>query len=71
MTLDVDDAADRPAAKPTDTIEITPEMIRAGAEVVWVAFDEVIAFGSSLGSTVALEVYRAMEQAKKTPSDNS
>jgi hypothetical protein len=31
MPLPLDDAADRPATKPTDEIEITPEMIEAGA----------------------------------------
>ena len=30
MPLEIDDAADRPAAKPTDEIEITPEMFQAG-----------------------------------------
>jgi hypothetical protein len=34
MTLDVDKPADRPATKPTDEIEITPEMIEAGREVL-------------------------------------
>ena len=70
MPLPVGDVADRPATKPKDEIEVTPEMIRAGAEIVWAVSDEVIAFGSCLGLTVALEVYRAMELAKERPSDN-
>lgn len=31
MMLDVETAGDRPATKPTEEIEVTPEMIEAGA----------------------------------------
>ena len=45
---------------PTTEIEITPEMIEAGAEVIWRCFDETIPHGSSFGEHVAVLVFRAM-----------
>jgi len=41
-------------------IEITPEMIKAGAEVIWECFDDSIPYGSSQAEAVAVLVYRAM-----------
>jgi hypothetical protein len=35
MTLRADAAGNRSATKPTDEIEITPEMIEAGELVIW------------------------------------
>jgi len=48
----------------TPEIEITPEMVEAGAEVVWEAFDDVLAFGSETGRLVARRVFSAMESKK-------
>jgi hypothetical protein len=35
MPLHIDDAADKPATKFEDEIEVTPDMIEAGKEVIW------------------------------------
>jgi hypothetical protein len=42
--------------------EISPEAIRAGAEVIWRCFDEAIPFGSSFGELVAVQVFSAMNE---------
>ena len=44
----------------TREIEITPEMIEAGAKIVWEIFDEVISWGSETGRDVARRAYLAM-----------
>jgi hypothetical protein len=38
----------------------TPEMIEAGADIIWRAFGDVVAYGSGTGRDVAVEVYQAM-----------
>ena len=38
----------------------SPEMIRAGAEIIWRCFDETIPWGSSFGEHVAAQVFEAM-----------
>jgi hypothetical protein len=43
---------------------ITPEMIEAGAQIVWRNFDDLIPFGSETGRWTAVEVFRAMEAAR-------
>jgi hypothetical protein len=48
------DSRDGAPAKPS------PEMIRAGAEVIWQCFDETIPWGSSFGEHVAQQVFEAM-----------
>jgi hypothetical protein len=48
------------AGAPADEIEITPEMIEAGAEVIWAALDGVVAFGSDTGRMWARLVFEAM-----------
>jgi len=54
--------ADRPAHReaPETEIEVTPEMIEAGAEVIYRCFDGAIPYGSSFGERVAALVYQAM-----------
>jgi hypothetical protein len=48
------------AGAPENEVEITPEMIEAGAEVVCRCFDDPT--GHSYGEHVAVEVYRAMRR---------
>ena len=62
--------ADRPAHReaPETEIEITPEMIEAGAEVIFRSFDGVIPYGSSYGERVAVSVFLAMRKASGSPS---
>ena len=43
-----------------DQIEITPEMLAAGAEIIQGQFGEIVTFQPSLGSDVAREVFLAM-----------
>jgi hypothetical protein len=45
--------------------EVTPEMIEAGAQVVWRNFDDLIPFGSETGRWTAVQVFRAMEAARR------
>jgi hypothetical protein len=63
----VDDEADRPATKPADKIEITPEMIEAGAEVMWDALEGLVTYGSDTGREWAKRVFVAM--AARIPSE--
>ena len=51
-------------ANPVDA-DITPAMANAGAEVLWRFFDEFLPWGSTLGQTVATEVFQAMVAQKK------
>jgi hypothetical protein len=44
-------------------IEITPEMIEAGADIIWRQFYDVMPRGSDTGRVAAREVYRAMQSA--------
>ena len=46
-------------------IEVTPEMIAAGAEIVWGDMGDVIPYGSSTGQELALKVYLAMSKMGK------
>jgi hypothetical protein len=41
--------------------EITPEMIEAGANVIWSLFSDVLSPGSESGREAAIEVFRAMK----------
>jgi hypothetical protein len=52
------------AGAPGTEIEITPEMIKAGAEVIYRCFDGMIAYGSSSGERVAALVYQAMHASR-------
>ena len=45
-------------------VEITPEMVRAGAEVIWRCFGDVVPYGSSTGDSVATQVFQAMTSAR-------
>jgi hypothetical protein len=47
----------------SDEVEITPEMIEAGAEVIWRSFGDTIPYQSEFARCVADEVYRAMKEA--------
>lgn len=60
MPVEADKSAS--AGAPEDEIEITPEMITAGAEVIYRCFDGTIPYGSSYGERVAVLVYRAMHE---------
>lgn len=44
--------------------KITPEMIEAGARVIWLAFTDVMPWGSETARGLAGEVFRAMTQAR-------
>lgn len=46
-------------------IEVTPEMIEAGAEVVWSSFSDTMPYGSESARSVAHQVYRAMIQVRR------
>jgi hypothetical protein len=50
-------------------IEITSQMLEAGAEVLFSSFGDVLPYGSSLGTHVAGEVYAAM--VRLSPERNS
>ena len=57
--------SDKPAGdRPANEIEVTPEMIEAGARVLWERFDMAITFGSQTGRDVAAEVFRAMNERR-------
>lgn len=47
-------------SKEIKEVEITPEMICAGADVVSAFFDEAVAYGSETARVVAVSVYEAM-----------
>ncbi len=42
------------------SVEVTPEMLKAGARAIWDVLSDVIPYGSSAAPTLALEVFRAM-----------
>ena len=44
-------------------VKITPEMIEAGAEILYRHFGDVLPYESSLGLVAAAEVFEAMTQA--------
>jgi hypothetical protein len=46
--------------------EITPEMIEAGAEVIWTYFYDVAMHGSKIGREAATQVYQAMRRLEKS-----
>jgi len=48
------------AGAPVKEIEITPEMITAGAEVIWGYFYDVMVYGDESGRELALKVFQAM-----------
>jgi hypothetical protein len=52
----------------SEEIEITPEMIEAGADIIWRAFGDVLPYGSELGRTTATEVFEAMQSARHVPT---
>ena len=43
-----------------DDVEITPEMIEAGAEAIWAVLSDVIPYGSGAARELASEVFQAM-----------
>jgi hypothetical protein len=49
---------------PGTKIEVTPEMVEAGALVVASFFDEVVAYGSEIAKLTAIEVYLAMRRVQ-------
>jgi hypothetical protein len=46
-------------------IAITPEIIEAGADVIWTFFYDVLPLGSETGREAAIAVYRAMHTREK------
>ncbi len=42
------------------SVEVTPEMLKAGARAIWDVLGDEIPYGSSAAPTLALEVFRAM-----------
>lgn len=44
----------------SEEIEVTPEIIQAGADVLWSRFSDVLSPPSETALDVAVEVYRAM-----------
>ena len=46
-------------------IEITPEMIEAGADVIWTFFYDVLPLGSETGREAAIAVYQAMHTQER------
>ncbi len=57
-----------------EEIEATPEMIEAGADIIWTHFYDVMPRGSDTGRAAAREVYRAMQLAsghRKFPKPNA
>jgi len=57
--------ADRPTQSSEDEIDITPRMVEVGAEVIWSAFWDVLAYGSDNGRVVAEQVYLAMRNLER------
>lgn len=53
------------AAAGAPEIEVTARMIRAGAQVIWLAFDDPS--HSSYAEHVAKEVFQAMEKSRLEP----
>lgn len=45
--------------------ELTQEMVRTGAEIIWRCFDGVVPYGSSYGEHVATLVFQAMEKCRR------
>ena len=55
-----------PKSNECDDVEITPEMIEAGAEAVWDRVPrEYISYGCDPAPTLAFEVYRAMVNCRE------
>jgi hypothetical protein len=52
-------------------IAVTPEMIEAGAKVIWNYFFDVTMYGSGIGREAAAEVYRAMRHLEKSSANAS
>jgi hypothetical protein len=52
------------SATVTPAERITPEMIEAGAQIVWLRFDDLLPYGSEVGRWAAIEVFRAMQAAR-------
>ena len=46
-------------------IEVTPEMVEAGAREVWSALYDATPFGSPLGRETAVAVFRAMARSQR------
>ena len=47
-------------------IEITPEMVEAGAGSIWASLSDVIPYGQSSARVLAAEVYEAMRAVRPT-----
>ena len=43
--------------------EVSPEVIEAGAEIIWREFGDVVPYGSGTARDVALQVFLAMASA--------
>jgi hypothetical protein len=53
----------KPKCEAAEEIEITPEMIEAGAEVIWQPLPDVFAYDSASARWLAEAVFRAMADA--------
>jgi hypothetical protein len=45
--------------------EISPEMIEAGADIIWTYFYDAAPRGSEIGRETAIAVYQAMENLRR------
>jgi hypothetical protein len=54
------------AALETEEVEVTPEMVAAGSEVLWRSFGDSISWGSDSARGIAIEVFRAMAEAAQS-----
>ncbi len=57
------DSADRPAGKESE-IEVTPEMIAAGSNVIWNLVGDLIPVVGGEAPWIAKDVYLAMESLR-------
>jgi hypothetical protein len=51
------------ASKAADGVEITPEMLESGCEVIWRSFNDVMGWGSVEARGIVIEVFEAMSRA--------
>jgi hypothetical protein len=64
---DVGSGCDRPAHEQEARIEITPQMIEAGAAAIWDGFHDVVPYGSNTGRLWAKLVFEAMAKQMNSP----
>ena len=62
MALDVETAGDRPATRKPEEIKITPEMIEAGVNCLWVHPIEMYPSGDEM-KKVVFDLFKAMAEA--------